>query len=128
MLFVFIVICYLSLVIVNLFFEGAKIQKMLTTVLAEGAKTWRMGRCTLHEGRWATEMLPRVAKWIQKVAQKEPKGPKMEPKGPKMKPRGDKREPRGPKWEPNGSRKRAKIEPKTDPKIEQVENKKLILV
>ena len=80
----------MSLVIVNLFFEGAKIQKMLTTVLAEGAKTWRMGRCTLHEGRWATEMLPRGAKWIQKVAQKEPKGPKMEPRGAKREPRGAK--------------------------------------
>ena len=120
---VFIVVFYLSLVILNLLFEGAKIQQMLTSVLSDGAKTWRMGRCTLHVGRCAlhggrraTKMLPKGAKWIQKRAQKEPNGPKMEPTGPKMEPRGAKREPGGPKWEPNGSRKRAKIEPKIDQK------------
>ena len=97
LLFVFIVICYLSLVIFNLIFEGAKMQKMLTSVLAEGAKTWRVGRCTLHEGRWVTDMLPND---IQK-----------EPKGPKMEPRGAKREPRGAKWEPKGYQHRPQNPP-----------------
>ena len=63
-----------------------------------------MGRCALHEGRWVSEMLPKGAKWIQKRAQKEPKGPKMEP-------RGAKREPRGAKWEPKGSQNRAQNSP-----------------
>ena len=98
---VFIVVCYLSLVILNLLFEGAKIQQILASVLSDGAKAWRMGRCTLHVGRcalhggrWATKMLPKGAKWIQKRAQKEPKGPKMEPGGAKREPRGAKIEPK----------------------------------
>ena len=113
---VFIVVCYLSLVILNLLFEGAKIQQMLTSVLSDGAKNMEngavhvaCGALRVARGRRATKMLPKGAKWIQKRAQKEPKGPKMEP-------RGAKREPRGPKWEPNGSRKRAKIEPKINQK------------
>ena len=42
------VICYLLLVIFYLLFEGAKIQKMLTSVLSESAKGWEWGiaRCT----------------------------------------------------------------------------------
>ena len=51
---------------------------MLTSELAEGVKTRRMGRCTLHEGRLATEMLP--------------KGPKMEPRGPKKRAKGNQNE------------------------------------
>jgi len=48
---------------------------MLTSVLAEGGKTCRTGRRMLHEGRLATEMLPKGAK-----------GPQIEPRGAKRRP------------------------------------------
>ena len=111
---VFIVVCYLSLVILNLLFEGAKIQQMLTSVLSDGAKTWRMGRCTLHVGRCALHgggwpKVPNGSKSAPKRNQRDPKWSQRDLKWSQGVPKGS-------QGDPNGSQMGAKIEPKIDQK------------
>ena len=88
---------------------------MFNSVLAEGAKTWRMGRCTLHEGRWATEMLPKGAKWIQKVAQKEPKGTQHGATGCKKGAKGSQNEQKVSQMAPTWVQFGSKFDPEIDP-------------
>ena len=116
---VFIVVCYLSLVILNLLFEGAKIQQMLTSVLSDGAKTWRMGRCTLHVGRCALHGdvgPPKCSPKVPNGSKSAPKRNQRDPKWSQRDPKWSQGVPKGSQGDPNGSQMGAESEPKSSPK------------
>ena len=114
------VICYLLLVLFYLLFEGAKVQKMLTSVLSEGAKAWEWGvaRCTCGVARFSRDVgWPKCSPKVPNGSKSAPKRNQMDPKWSQRDPKWSQGVPKGSQGDPNGSQMGAESEPKSSPKL-----------